>query len=484
MSQAEPATRPSRFRRVMRWARIAAVVLAVGTPFWVVYRMGARRSAAIAAADRHDPNWRLADLLAAREPVPDVENGAIPVAEAAATLPDPYPPEEEAEQADEGPSLKAAFDRATAARGPDRLDDETLAVLRAELAARADALAVARRAADFERGWHAVSIAPNVWDTKYIEAEAFRRVARLLRIDAVVAAHDGRPDDAIAASRSMLGVHRATGDIPGLIPQLKRAAIDHSAVDAIVATLAWGEPSADVLARAQRDIMTALAEPIERHVLRGERALSFEWFERLKADPNLINPDKPIPRLVHVFWLPFLAWQQVLLLEWWNELAAIPERPTPEWLPAIKAWRARLEAGKASKVGLGSGLLAFLHAPSGDVSLGTFLDRRACLGAATVLLAAERQRQATGKWPASIADIDAEILPAPPLDPYTGAPFRLEYSEGRLRVYSVGANLRDERGAHDYKKATKAQVEDDVGAYAHDPELRGRPAIEGEPPAS
>ena len=50
-----------------------------------------RLADAIAAADRDDPNWRLDDLMAHREPVPDAENSALIVAEALALLPENWP---------------------------------------------------------------------------------------------------------------------------------------------------------------------------------------------------------------------------------------------------------------------------------------------------------------------------------------------------------------------------------------------------------
>jgi hypothetical protein len=277
----------------------------------------------------------------------------------------------------------------------------------------------------------------------------------------------------------MLGVGRTIGDEPGEIPQLVRAAIDRASVHTILASLAWGEPSVDALAAAQRDVLTALAEPIERHAVRGERALFFEMFERFKSDPSLFSSDKdkPIPRFFSVAVLPFLAWQQVLTLEWANELAAIPGRPTPEWLPAVAEWQARFEARKA-RVGSGFGVLAFRLAPTPANTFEAWMSRRAYLGAAAVLLAAERRRVQTGDWPAAPAEIPAGTL----LDPYTGEPFRMRHAEGRLRVYSPGPNLKDEGGAYDLKTWKDKIGKDDVGAYAYDPELRGRPAVDAEGP--
>ena len=91
-----------------------------------------------------------------------------------------------------------------------------------------------------------------------------------------------------------------------------------------------------------------------------------------------------------------------------------------------------------------------------------------------ILIAAERQRRRTGKWPASIKAIDPSIMPAQPVDPFTGEPFHLEHRDGQLFIYSIGPNGKDEHGAFDLKRHTQGGP-DDSGARAWDRELRGRP---------
>ena len=79
----------------------------------------------------------------------------------------------------------------------------------------------------------------------------------------------------------------------------------------------------------------------------------------------------------------------------------------------------------------------------------------------------------------SVAAIDASLLPDPPLDPFTGQPYHIEHREGRLFVYSIGPNLRDEHGDYNYRKwGTKFANQDDVGAIGWDVELRGLVVVE------
>ena len=72
---------------------LLALVSIFGTGFYLVDNRSDRRlaNAITAAADRDDPNWRLDDIMANREDVPDDENSARVVAGVFALLPEDWP---------------------------------------------------------------------------------------------------------------------------------------------------------------------------------------------------------------------------------------------------------------------------------------------------------------------------------------------------------------------------------------------------------
>jgi hypothetical protein len=96
-------------------------------------------------------------------------------------------------------------------------------------------------------------------------------------------------------------------------------------------------------------------------------------------------------------------------------------------------------------------------------------------GAAAIVMAAERHRQRTGAWPESIGAIAPDILSHPPIDPFSGQPYIFKRRDGRLIVYSIGSNGRDQHGAYDPKRRT-IEGPDDVGATVWDVALRRRSA--------
>ena len=84
-----------RVARLWPWA-LGAMMLVVGATAFVLGRdMGKhvdrQLAEAIAAADRDDAHWRLDDLLAHREVVPDPENSALVMKEVHEVLPEKWP---------------------------------------------------------------------------------------------------------------------------------------------------------------------------------------------------------------------------------------------------------------------------------------------------------------------------------------------------------------------------------------------------------
>jgi hypothetical protein len=94
-------------------------------------------------------------------------------------------------------------------------------------------------------------------------------------------------------------------------------------------------------------------------------------------------------------------------------------------------------------------LILSLIAPVYHKSLAMMWDERARINVTEVGLALERYRQAKGEYPATLAALVPEFLRAEPADPFTEKPliYRTE-SDGAV-VYSVGRNLRDDRGVGD-----------------------------------
>ena len=149
-----------------------------------------------------------------------------------------------------------------------------------------------------------------------------------------------------------------------------------------------------------------------------------------------------------------------------HRAAAGSERPAL-W----EAWDAEIVRVKQSRFGLFTATLPLLLTPALHAASSADSRYQCELGATAILLAAERHRRKAGDWPASIAAIDRDILPVAPVDPFSGQAFRFEHRDGRLFIYSIGPDRKDEHGAFEPRRWLKGGP-DDVGAVAWDVPLR------------
>ena len=88
-------------------------------------------------------------------------------------------------------------------------------------------------------------------------------------------------------------------------------------------------------------------------------------------------------------------------------------------------------------------------------------------------VACERYRRKFGQWPATLADIPKDILPAVPTDPGDGLPIKYRRLTDRVVIYSVGPDGIDHGG--DLSEATP-QAQRDYGIRIYDVAFRRLPA--------
>ena len=111
------------------------------------------------------------------------------------------------------------------------------------------------------------------------------------------------------------------------------------------------------------------------------------------------------------------------------------------------------------------------------------LRAKAYLRCAATGVAVERFRLAHGHWPASLAEIPKDVLPAIPLDPFDGQPLRYVKRVDGVTVYSVGLDEKDDGGKIRAGKITNDPGQD-IGFRLYDPVHRGLPAVPATIPSS
>ena len=400
--------------------------------------------------DRQDPDWRLDDIVRvtnAKLP-PDDRNSFVLATAANELLP--------------ADCQKRFLDFPDWSKSPPNvlLDAAVKAKLLAALRGMEPATDLARDLADLpDAGGNVIVMTPNPMDRLMQKEQDLRLTVALLRADATLLAEDGKMGEAVRSVRAALGTARALGDDPSMVGQLVRIALGAISARAAESVLNLGEPDAG-LAELQAEFLRESVAPKLLVGLRGERSSA----DRVMGEalpPRLYGRSD---RAACVDMLTHLV-----------EAAKLP--------PEHRA--AALRAVPCPRDGDPRYLLTILIRASIDKAIDAALRNQGELAAVAVGVACERHRRKFGHWPAALADIPKDILPAVPTDPGDGLPIKYQRLADRVVVYSVGPDGIDH--GSDLNESTPRDKRD-YGIRLYDVPLRRQPAPpppvpEPEPPA-
>ena len=478
---ARPDTRLARpVRRwgpVVKWVSIAFVIGGVGWFGFAVtlrtYRMAAAErdlAAVVGELDTSSPGWRLADIQAASEArfPPPGDNSAAVVARVVALLPTGWE--------------SRATDNVLPNAPPDnhRQSVADLEAIRGILGGCDEAVAEGQRLTAMPAGGTRLEVKVSPIATLIPHVLHTRTAATLLDLQARILSADGRPDEALQHSLTILNAGRSIGDEPFLISQLVRFSAAIRGAESTMRTLALGEPTAR-LAELQSEFQAEAGLPLLLVGIRGERALQDRLLE------NLVNgtlddagrgatgspPDAALTEwLVRPIWIGTRAKSLRVM----SRAVKWAEQPYPRRRETLADLdRAFAAVGDADP---GSKMISLLLPACGKISDADARRQAALLTAATGL-ACERYRRTHDRWPDSLSEIPTSILPAVPTDPCTGGSLLFRRLPDGVIIYSVGTNLADDGG----NIAQRADLPGtDIGFRLWDPDQRGLPAIDPDAP--
>ena len=424
---------------------------------------GEQRLAQVEATlDQTDPGWRLSEVLSARD-------AALPVDDRNLTklcwdIYEKRPKSFETWAAGRGDWLPTPqMNRLPVA--------EKLAAARAAHAEAAEAVGLARTVRARPTGGWKLTVPANPLNTRLEHVQRVRTAAVLLEADSLLAAEDRDWSRAVAAVEGGLHLRHAVGDEPLFISQLVRTANGAIAVQSLERLIGWGEPPAVGLTALQTELLAEADVPRLVHAIRGERGMAWQVFANVDARlvdlGELTDQPKGQTKAALALWQyrPDLPADQADYLEYMTGLLAAVRLPADQRADAVVA----LDLPPREFKHLLSGLLR----PSMEKWVGH--EDRACarLRSAAVGVACERFRQANGRWPADLGELEA-LLPAVPLDPYDGQSLRYRKLDDGVVVYSVGPDRQDDGGTLSYGQPEPGE---DVGFRLWDVAARRQPAL-------
>ena len=380
--------------------------------------------------------------------VADTENAAILHAQAAAAL--------------------AAAPDLTAADGPLGQTDPDVAspAVGALLARHAGLLDTIRRAADmpacrFPRDWTRPS-----FDMLLAEVQSCRNEGRLLALAARHEAATGKPAAALTDAVRLGRIGRQVGSEPILISHLVGIAIDATALSVVADILPTLTPADAPLLDdpALRDLVASTPSLVR--AINGEEAFGLSIFAnfadgrqgiddmgRLAGDPNvaILPQEGPFSLLIDplsAVWRAFILPADIAgyrrRFEAYRQLVTGGVDQSRTW-PQTQKQIDGIEA-EIRRTGP-DGFLSRLIVPATDAVLRSQCMAVARHRAAEVLLAATRERLASGTLPASIDALVPARLPSVPRDPFTtDAPLHLKATSEELLIWSVGPDGDDDGG--------------------------------------
>lgn len=468
-----------------RWKVIAGLLIGLGITVpvisvcYLMHRADKELQAAVAEADRLDPGWRLEELEAKREVLPDEKNGMVVVQSARSKLPSPWTHrprregESEADYAAKRSQPETDVMEQVRMLPPEAaLTPELSSDLKALLQEHAAALAEARKLVDHPGGRAVLIWAPDYVSTLVPHVQEAREITALLFLDAVQRAHSGDPDAALRSARAALNAGRAIGDEPFVISQLVRMACEAHSVRAIERTLAQGRPSEEALAVTQRLLADEAACNILLASMRGERAWQHGLMEAMvsgQASPAALRlgPTGLNDRLSDLVGGSMARQAHPYLLRALTEMVEIAKLPVHEQEARVKSW----ETANLANAPVWARLLL----PALGKIFLAYRRSQAQLRCGVTALAAERYRLKHGRWPAALKDLTPDFLAEMPLDPYDGQPLRYRQTEDGVMIYAVGQDRKDDNGKSDRQNPDQAGT--DIGIQLWNVDRRRQTAV-------
>lgn len=483
-NSSQPARRPRWLRRILITLGVLVllpIILVLGVSFYLRVVGGQRLAEAVARIEKSELVWQLDQLEAERPAVPDEENAARCVLTVVQKMPRS---DERSNPADSpGSDFKnwsSKFQDELKQLSPvTTLNERQSAQLRAELKKFGPALVEAQRLTELSKGRFPESTDP----LGAQHSLSVGTVSHLLRLDAVLRAHDGDADDAILSLIGVLNAGRSIGDDPHVIAQFTRVSCGRWAVNGIERVLAQGQPSEKVLTQLQKLLEDEAKQPLFLISARAQRAEHHRYMTALREGTYhefLTGADaqehvliqKSIPGKIER-WLK-TGWIQEnhgVLLEYLTDAVEIAQQPLGEQYDALgNLKRKHMMLFSDTNIRLFRYALVKTSMPAFFKIGEGCLNNQAMLGSASLAVAAERYRLVHRHWPESLEQLIPDYITKVPDDPFGKGSLRLRRLEDGIVIYSVGVDGKDDGGLLNQKRYTPG----DLGVRLRDVDRRGQ----------
>lgn len=315
-----------------------------------------------------------------------------------------------------------------------------------------DALQALHEASTMIQARYVVSFKEGLY-TPLLHLPKLRSGARLLALEAIVAAENGQPERAMKSLTACLAMSRSLAEEPAMLSQLTRGTITDTALKALERVL--------TRTRADRSSLETLVpmlpnEDVPRSVplaLIGERCYVIDMFDRLRSGRIPANDLKqllaedvcsslPIPRVLY----PVYRFAGFLEIDELHSLQILQIYIHASELPMDQSSQARLYADGLLDNCFSDWWYHFTVNFVGSVRGVPRSDMRRVAQSRIVrtAIAIEQCRLAQQSMPDSLDEAVPAFLRTVPLDPFTGQQLHFKKLAKGYVIYSVGQDGKDD----------------------------------------
>jgi hypothetical protein len=322
------------------------------------------------------------------------------------------------------------------------LTEETKALIAQYIADNKEALELLHKGASMEHSRYPVDLSRG-FECLLPDISNVRDGARLLKLEAILHAENGKPEQVVDSTTSIFGLARSLSKEPLLLSQLVRIEFQRLAVSTIEHAVNRTEFTDEQLADLSKTLINVEDPCAMTRAFVGERCMGLSIFEVPAAQiPQADGGSSPLTVAAYgLYKFSGLAdMDAAIYLDLMNDYVKALKLSPEHRREAADAAFAKYD--KTSKIHVIS------HIIMPELSNCTTTDVRnaAQLRTARTGLAIERYRLATGKLPDSLAELVPTYLDAVVKDPFDGEEVRYKKLETGFVVYSIGEDGNDDGG--------------------------------------
>ena len=421
--------RRSWWRRLGWWVIVTILLFTASTlarHYWKMHLAQQELDQVIAQLDRDDPGWRLEDIEANREVIPQDENSARVVLLVAHSLPKGWNKDEVNKELDENPPNH-------------RLREKTAGSLRASLAPLDLGLKKIQRLARMPKGRYPIHYTDDFISTLVPHVDHLRSCYDLLGRDLADKTERGQFEGALETAAAFLNATRSMGDEPLMISQLVRIAGQNLCLTRLEGLLAQGMVSDPALAKLQKVWEREIQFSSFKHAIRAERA-GLQIACQSLSDGKVFLDELSGKKNYQPSWYDrinhFLARPMFLESQSWLLKSMTKALPTLDG--SLSDQRDAMELFTVEARDPNTPIVGKLLVPPYQKVWEAQARSLTKINSALAAFAVERYRLKYNRWPEKLEELCPELLSSVPVDPFDGGPLFFKSTDDGKVIYSRG----------------------------------------------